>query len=164
MCPVLDAKWLNMAPKNADGVVSEERGGSLSDRLSVFSNRQLIEEVITVWDELIRAEQELAISRQRSRALEIELSAPNQEVNDRARTSRIEEEIRVAKTRISQLELLLENAEARISENNNLHTSERLEELQKENARLLQSEEELLLLILDMEEQLDKMIEKLGEE
>ena len=45
MCPVLDAKWLNMAPKNADGVVSEERGGSLSDRLSVFSNRQLIEEV-----------------------------------------------------------------------------------------------------------------------
>jgi len=164
VCPVLDAMWLNMASKSVEEGFSDEGGGSLSERLGVFSNPQLIEEVITVWDELIRSEQELANTRQRLRALEIELSSTNQEGNDRARTSRIEEDLRVAKTRITQLELLLENAEARILENNNLQTSGRLEELQKENARLLQSEEEQLLLILDMEEQLDKLIKKLKED
>ncbi len=164
MCPVLDAMWLNMASKNVEEGFSDERGGSLSKRLAIFSNTQLIEEVITVWDELIRSEQELVNTRQRLRALEIEFSSSNQEVNDRARTSRIEEELRVAKTRIAQLELFLENAEARIFENNNLQTSGRFEELQKENVRLLQSEEEQLLLILDMEEQLDKLIKKLKED
>ena len=163
MCPVLDAMWLNMASKNVEERFSDERGGSLSERLAIFSNTQLIEEVITVWDELIRSEQELANTRQRLRALEIELSSSNQEVNDRARTSRIEEELRVAKTRIAQLEFL-ENAEARILENNNVQTSGRFEELQKENVRLLQSEEELLLLILDMEEQLDKLMKKIKED
>lgn len=164
MCPVLDAMWLNMVSKSVEEGASDERGDSLSERLGVFSNPQLIEEVITVWDELIRSEQELANTRQRLRALEIELSSTNQEVNDRAHTSRIEEELRVAKTRIAQLELLLENSEARNLENNNPQTSGRLEELQKENARLLQSEEEQLLLILDMEEQLDKLIKKLKED
>ena len=46
----------------------------LSSRLSGMSPERLAEEVISVWDEVLRLEGELATERQRARAMEMELS------------------------------------------------------------------------------------------
>ena len=45
----------------------------LSSRLSGMSPERLAEEVISVWDEVLRLEGELATERQRARAMELSL-------------------------------------------------------------------------------------------
>ena len=45
----------------------------MSARLSDIPPERLVEEVISRWDELVRVEEDLARSRQRVRALEMEL-------------------------------------------------------------------------------------------
>ena len=67
----------------------------------------------------------------------------------------MEEGLRVAGTRIAQLERQLENERARREAGE--IDSGRMEVLQEENARLLRNEEDLLLLVLDMESQIDRL-------
>ena len=64
--------------------------------------------------------------------------------------------MRVAESRIVQMELLLENERARRADIEEGGGQERFEELQVENSRLLRSEEEHVMLILDMEGQLER--------
>ena len=152
-----------MVSRNIEEEVAGERSVSLTERLSIFSNNQLIEEVITVWDELIRVEQELVNSRQRLRAMEIEFTSVNSDKLGRSFSLGIEEELRVAKMKIQKLVSSLENAELKIRDNEKNRSDGRVKELQKENTRLLESEEEQILLILDLEEQLDKLISRVKE-
>ena len=67
----------------------------------------------------------------------------------------MEERLRVADSKIRKLEGSLVNEKSRrksIEED-----SSRLLELQEENSRLLRNEEELLLLVLDMEAEIDRL-------
>jgi ABC-type phosphate transport system auxiliary subunit len=74
----------------------------------------------------------------------------------------LEEQLRVMKMRCGQLETKLENEKIRrIDGGDNLDS--RLAELQKENIRLLKVEEEQMILILDMEAQIDRLISSLRE-
>ena len=61
---------------------SEKAEETLAQRLSKISHEKLAQEVISVWDEVMKMEQELAISRQRTRALELELAALDLETED----------------------------------------------------------------------------------
>ena len=132
------------------------------ERLAKFPNKKLVEEVISVWDEVIRIEQELANSRQRTRALELELASMDLEQGDGPTVTDLEEQLRVMKMRCGQLETKLENEKIRrIDGGDNLDS--RLAELQKENIRLLKVEEEQMILILDMEAQIDRLISSLRE-
>ena len=141
---------------------SDTKGVSLEERLAKFSNKKLVEEVISVWDEVIRIEQELANSRQRTRALELELASMDLEQGDGPTVTDLEEQLRVMKMRCGQLETKLENEKIRrIDGGDNLDS--RLAELQKENIRLLKVEEERMILILDMEAQIDRLISSLRE-
>ena len=136
---------------------SEKAEETLAQRLSKISHEKLAQEVISVWDEVMKMEQELAISRQRTRALELELAALDLESEDAVSVSDLEEQLRVMKIRYNQLENKLENEKIRRIDGGGI-SENRAQELQDENARLLKVEEEQMILILDMEAQIDRLI------
>jgi chromosome segregation ATPase len=123
-----------------------------------MSPERLAEEVISVWEEVLRVEGELATARQRGRALEMELDARENSGSNRARVAELEEALRVANSRIAQMETLLENERVRRVDTEVGGEKGRFAELQDENARLLRSEEEHVMLILDMEAQLERFV------
>ena len=147
------------SPSNLDSS-PEKNDSPLEERLAQFPNEKLVQEVISVWDEVIRIEQELANSRQRTRALELELASMDLEKGDGPSITDLEEQLRVMKMRCGQLEAKLENEKIRRIDGTD-NSDSRLEELQKENARLLKVEEEHMILILDMESQIDRLISSL---
>ena len=130
----------------------------LASRLSDMTPGRLAEEVISVWNEVLRLEGELAVERQRARALEMELETREGGESSRARMAELEESLRVADSRIAQMELLLENERSRRKDEEMIGSGGRLGELQEENSRLLQTEDEQVILILDMEAQLERLI------
>ena len=132
-------------------------------RLSDIPPERLVEEVISRWDELVRVEEDLALTRQRVRALEMELSDQGGDGSLRGRVAELEEALRVADARIAQMEGLLENERRRRGDLEEDVGQGRVEELQEENFRLLRSEEEQVMLILDMEAQLDRLVSQLEE-
>ena len=147
-----------MTDGNPPQGLGEEEGPDLAARLSDMSPERLAEEVISVWEEVLRVEGELATARQRSRALEMELDARESGGSNRARVAELEEALRVADSRIAQMEVLLENERVRRADIEVGGEQGRFVELQDENARLLRSEEEHVMLILDMEAQLELLV------
>jgi len=134
-------------------VVTSDEDISLADRLKDISQDRLIEEVIALWDEINKMELELAAGRRRFRSMELE----NQSNNDsgRPQIAELEEKIRVVNTRNLQLKKQLGNERVR---NNDFETDKnKIKILEAKNTKLLQNEEELLMLILDMEIHMDKL-------
>ena len=147
-----------MSDGNPPQGLGEEEGPDLAARLSDMSPRRLAEEVISVWEEVLRVEGELATARQRGRAMEMELDARDSGGSNRAKVAELEEALRVADSRIAQMESLLENERVRRTDIEEGGEQGRFVELQDENARLLRSEEEHVMLILDMEAQLERLV------
>ncbi len=147
-----------MSDGNPSQGLGEEEGPDLAARLSDMSPERLAEEVISVWEEVLRVEGELASSRQRGRALEMELDARESGGSERVKVAELEEALRVANSRIVQMETLLENERFRRADIEGGGEQGRFSELQDENARLLRSEEEHVMLILDMEAQLERLV------
>ena len=124
----------------------------LAKRLSEIPNERLIEEVISSWDDNVRLEGEIAVLRRRLR--EFEISNVSESKNF-VLNNELEEKLRVAISKNSQLEKKLQNEKVR-REVGELE-SEKIVEIQEKNAKLLRNEEELLLLIHDLEEELDRL-------
>lgn len=136
---------------------SAEQEGGLSERLSEFSPERLVEEVISAWDEINESSRANAVLRQRVSSLEAELA--NGEVAlDRGASAQIEEMVRVAEGKVLQLQRSLENEKARRKEAEESGGGSRIDGLLEENARLLRAEEENLMLILDMEAQITRLV------
>jgi len=114
---------------------------------------RLVDEVVSRWDDMIRLEGEVANLRRRVR--EAELVSQGGGV-DGALIGGLEERLRIADSKVRQLEGIVENEKAR--REGAEADSSRLAELQEENARLLRNEEELLLLVLDMEAQIERLV------
>jgi len=146
-----------MSTPSAVDASSEQDEETLEERLGKISHEKLVQEVISVWNEAMKMEQELVISRQRARALELELEAIDLEQGDSPSVSDLEEQLRVMKIRYNQLESKLENEKIRRIDGGGISEG-RTQELQDENARLLKVEEEQMILILDMEAQIDRLL------
>ena len=131
---------------------SKDDGRGLRERLGDIPRGRLVEEVVSRWDDMIRLEGEVASLRRRVR--ETELLAKDTG-SEGALVSDMEERLRVADSRVRQLEGMIENEKARRMGAE--ADASRLTELQEENARLLKNEEELLLLVLDMESQIERL-------
>ena len=131
---------------------TEDEGRGLRDRLADIPRDRLVDEVVSRWDDMIRLEGEVASLRRRVR--EAELISQSSEA-DGALVGDLEERLHIAGTKVRQLEGVVQNEKAR-REGAEAESS-RLAELQEENARLLRNEEELLLLVLDMEAQIDRL-------
>tara|TARA_B100001123_G_scaffold149523_1_gene173105 strand:- start:1655 stop:2080 length:426 start_codon:yes stop_codon:yes gene_type:complete len=130
----------------------EDEGRGMRDRLADIPRDRLVDEVVSRWDDMIRLEGEVANLRRRVR--EAELISQSGGV-DGALVGDLEERLRIAGSKVRQLEGVVQNEKAR-REGAEAEAS-RLAELQEENARLLRNEEELLLLVLDMEAQIDRL-------
>ena len=133
----------------------EEDGRGLRERLSDISRDRLVDEVVSRWDDMVRLEGEVASLRRRVRETGL---VTQREVGSNSLIGDLEERLRVANTRIRQLEALVQNE--KIRREGVEADSGRLGELQEENSRLLRNEEELLLLVLDMEAQIDRLSSK----
>ena len=150
-----------MSDANSAQGSEEPEAPDLSSRLSGMSPERLAEEVISVWDEVLRLEGELATERQRARAMEMELEVREGGDASRAKMVELEEALRVADLRIAQMEVLLENERSRRVDGEMGGGEGRLAELQEENSRLLQTEAEQVMLILDLEVQHERHITEL---
>ena len=151
-----------MSTPSAVDTSSEQNEETLEERLGKISHEKLVQEVISVWNEAMKMEQELVVSRQRARALELELETIDLEQGDSPSVSDLEEQLRVMKIRYSQLESKLENEKIRRIDDGGISEG-RTQELQDENARLLKVEEEQMILILDMEAQIDRLLSTIKE-
>ena len=131
---------------------SKDDARGLRERLEDIPRARLVDEVVSRWDDIIRLEGEVASLRRRVREAELVARGSG---TDGAMLSDLEERLRVADSRVRQLEGVLENEKAR--RKGAEADSGRLSELQEENSRLLRNEEELLMLVLDMEAQIERL-------
>ena len=130
----------------------------LSARLSDISQERLVEEVISAWDEVNATERAIASLRQKIGSLEMELSERAVAVASRVTEVELQEALRVSESRVSQLQRSLENERARRKSLEDSGGEARLAELRAENARLMKSEEELMVMILEMESRIDRLV------
>ena len=130
----------------------------LSARLSGISQERLVEEVISAWDEVNATERVIASLRQKISSLEMELSEREGAVASRVTEVELQEALRVSESRVSQLQRSLENERARRKALEDSGGEARLAELREENARLIKSEEELMVMILEMEGRIDRLV------
>ena len=132
-------------------------------QLNTIPKDRLIEEVVSMWEELGELERDLAMARQRARALDGELVNVRSRSGGRANLAELEERFRVAEARRSQLETMLANEQGRRKDLEEVVGEGRIDELRRENAALIRREEEHMLLILDMESKIDKLMEIITE-
>ena len=130
----------------------------LSARLSDISQERLVEEVISAWDEVNATERVIASLRQKISSLEMELSEREGAVASRVTEVELQEALRVSESRVSQLQRSLENERTRRKSVEDSGGEARLAELREENARLIKSEEELMVMILEMEGRIDRLV------
>ena len=131
----------------------------LLSHLNAFPKDRLVQEVVSMWEELGELERELAMARQRARALDGELVNVRSRSGARVDLAELEERFRVAEARRSQLETMLANEQGRRKELEDVVGEGRVDELRRENAALIRREEEHMLLILDMESKIDQLME-----
>ena len=136
---------------------SAEQEGGLSERLSEFSPERLVEEVISAWDEINESSRVNAVLRQRVSSLEAELANGGATL-EKGVSAQMEELVRVAEGKVLQLQRSLENEKARRKEAEDVGGGARIDALLEENSRLLRAEEENLMLILDMEAQIARLV------
>ena len=130
----------------------------MSARLSGISQERLVEEVISAWDEVNATERVIASLRQKVSSLEMELSEREGSASSRVTEVELQEALRVSESRVSQLQRSLENERARRKALEDSGGEARHAELRDENARLIKSEEELMVMILEMEGRIDRLV------
>ena len=131
---------------------SQDDGGDLKRRLAEIPRDRLIDEVVDRWEDVNRMEGDIANLRRRLREAELVSRSSGA---DGAIVAEMEERIRIAEAKTRSLEARLQNEMGRRESAE--AESKRASELREENARLLRNEEELLLLVLDMEAQIDRL-------
>ena len=135
--------------------ISPSENADLAERLKDISQDRLVEEIITLWDEVNNLELELIkIRKQNNEGLKNYSSG-----EDRSVVASYEEKLRVANIRITRLEKQLQNEKVR-RESLNLNLV-KIKKLELENSNLLKNEEELMVLIIDMERHIEKLVESL---
>lgn len=140
-----------------EGVAFSSEKVDLSKRLRGISQDRLIEEIIALWDEVNSLELELIKDKRRraenSRRFSVE--------QDRANIVNYEEKLRVANTKITRLENQLHNE--KVSRESFEVNIEKIKTLELEKANLLKNEEELMILIMDMERHIEKLVDSVKE-
>ena len=150
-----------MSTSSMDGTESVDRA-ALAGMLKGYGSDQLVDEVLSAWDELSTKNGEIASIKQRNRVLELDLTeredlgAPEKE-----RMARLEEETREKETRIIHLERMLDDSR---TETESLATSvdkTRLNQMEEDNTRLTSLCDNQGDVIAEMEGKIDQLVDAL---
>jgi chromosome segregation ATPase len=150
-----------MSTSSMDGTESVDRA-ALAGMLKGYGSDQLVDEVLSAWDELSTKNGEIASIKQRNRVLELDLTeredlgAPEKE-----RMARLEEETREKETRIIHLERMLDDSRI---ETESLATSvdkTRLNQMEEDNTRLTSLCDDHGGVIAEMEGKIDQLVDAL---
>ncbi len=144
------------------GLGDDVERAALAGVLSGRDTNQLVEEVITAWEELKQAQESLAHSNQRNRVLELDL-AEREDLGapERTRLLELEEELRDRDSRIIHLERMVDQTNREKDELASSHDVMRIERLEGENTALEAETSEQSEVIAEMEGKLDQLVSAL---
>lgn len=150
-----------MSTSSMDGTESVDRA-ALAGMLKGYDSDQLVEEVLSAWDELSTKNGEIATVKQRNRVLELDL-AEREDLGapEKARMARLEEQVRETEARNIHLERMLADTRA---EHDSLATSvdkTRIDTLEADNDRLGSLCEDQGVVIAEMEGKIDQLVDAL---
>ena len=135
---------------------------ALSGMLSSYDSKQLVDEVITAWEELAAANKDLATSSQRNRVLELDLAERDElGVPERASLLKMEEDMREREARIIHLERMLDEVRREKEGVENSVGAIRVDDLERNNAELSERSESQATMISEMEGKLDQLVDAL---
>ena len=111
---------------------------ALAGMLNSYAPEQLIQEVLTAWDDLSVINQEVAGLRQQNRVLELDLKEREDlGAPDRARLIRLEEDIRDREAKIIHLERLVEDGKSELETMAISSGAMKVDSLEKENSSMI---------------------------
>jgi len=147
---------------DAAGLGDDVERAALAGVLAGRDTDQLVEEVITAWEELKQARESLAHLNQRNRVLELDL-AEREDLGapERARLLELEEELRDRDSRIIHLERMVDQANREKEELASSHDVVRIDRLEGENTTLQAETNEQSEVIAEMEAKLDQLVDAL---
>jgi chromosome segregation ATPase len=135
---------------------------ALAGMLSGYGQEQLVDEVITAWEELASANKELANSNQRNRVMELDLSEREElGAPDRARLMKADEDLRDREARIIHLERMLDDTRREKEAIANSVGAIRIDELERNENDLSEKVESQANIIGELEAKLDQLVEAL---
>ena len=156
-----DAGRLTMAADSTPqgGVADRE---ALAGMLSGYAPDQLVDEVIAAWDDLSKANDDLASAKQRMRVLELDLAERDDlGAPERAKLVRLEEDVREKEARVIHLERLLEDERKRSEELTASQGALRVDGLERENSDLKEENEAQVEIIGEMEAKMGQLVDAL---
>ena len=144
------------------GLGDDVERAALAGVLAGRDTDQLVEEVITAWDELKQARESLAQLNQRNRVLELDL-AEREDLGapERVRLQELEEELRDRDSRIIHLERMVDQTNREKEELASSHDVVRIDHLEGENTTLQAETNEQSEVIAEMEAKLDQLVNAL---
>jgi chromosome segregation ATPase len=150
-----------MSTSSMDGTESVDRA-ALAGMLKGYGSDQLVDEVLSAWDELSTKNGEIASIKQRNRVLELDL-AEREDLGapEKARMARLEDETREKETRLIHLERMLDDSR---TETESLATSvdkNRMDKMEEDNTRLTSLCEDQGGVIAEMEGKIDQLVDAL---
>ena len=150
-----------MSASSMDGTESVDRA-ALAGMLKGYDADQLVEEVLSAWDELSTKNGEIASVKQRNRVLELDL-AEREDIGapEKARLNRLDEEVRDKDARIIHLERMLDDARGETEALSTSVDMTKMEGMESENARLNAICEDQGNVIAEMEGKIDQLVDAL---
>ena len=150
-----------MSTSSMDGTESVDRA-ALAGMLKGYGSDQLVDEVLSAWDELSTKNGEIASIKQRNRVLELDL-AEREDLGapEKARMARLEDETREKETRLIHLERMLDDSR---TETESLATSvdkNRMDKMEEDNTRLTSLCDDQGGVIAEMEGKIDQLVDAL---
>lgn len=150
-----------MSTSSMDGTESVDRA-ALAGMLKGYGSDQLVDEVLSAWDELSTKNGEIASIKQRNRVLELDL-AEREDLGapEKAQMARLEDETREKETRLIHLERMLDDSR---TETESLATSvdkNRMDKMEEDNTRLTSLCEDQGGVIAEMEGKIDQLVDAL---
>ena len=130
--------------------------------LAGYNGEQLVDEVITAWEELASANKELATSNQKNRVLELDLAERNElGAPERARLMKAEEDLKEREARIIHLDRMLDDTRKEKEKVENSVGAIRIDELERNESELSGKVEEQANVINELEAKLDQLVDAL---
>ena len=135
---------------------------ALAGMLAGYNGEQLVDEVITAWEELASANKELATSNQKNRVLELDLAERNElGAPERARLMKAEEDLKERQARIIHLDRMLDDTRKEKEKVENSVGAIRIDELERNESELSGKVEEQANVINELEAKLDQLVDAL---